>query len=250
MARGKRNRRTSGSFIMLLHNMMNSEAWQDLSGNAVKVLLHLMKLSHGNNGYGHKAEPGQLFLSERVAAKGTGLSRNTASKALSELLDHGFLRVVCAGHFKVKLRQATIWRLTFEPYPLAHRGPTNEWRNWKPEKKLQAQNLNRTGAKIGHNPSIPAFTGLEIDPVERENSENPPNPGGSIVAPHIDIPWGASPSARTGAEVLQFDPSPPGSTNLGREDCMTPGGWPAASAQPPDGPRPTADIAGSNRALS
>ena len=196
MARGKGKRRTSGSFIMLLHNMMNSEAWLDLSGNALKVLLHLMKLSHGNNGYGHKAEPGQLFLSERDAAKGTGLSRNTASKALTELIGHGFLCVVRAGQFKVKLRQATIWRLTFEPYPLAHRGPTNEWRNWKRQQNLRAQILNGTGAIIGHNSPIPAFTGPEIDPVEIENGENPPISGGSVIAPHIDIPWGAPAPAR------------------------------------------------------
>lgn len=122
-----------------------------VSGNAVKLLLHLVKLSQGNNGWGHGGEGGELFLAEREAARAIGVSRNTASRAFAELVEHGFLRVVSAGHFQVKVKRATTWRLTFQPYPRRHQGPTNEYRQWQPEQKSRAQNLTGTGAKTGPN---------------------------------------------------------------------------------------------------
>jgi hypothetical protein len=117
----------------MLHTwLMKNPAWLSLSGNAVKLLLHLMMLSKGNNGWGHRVEGGELFLSEREAAKAISVARNTASRAFEELIDRGFLRPVQTGHFHVKIRTATTWRLTFQPYPKNHQGPTNEWRQWRP----------------------------------------------------------------------------------------------------------------------
>lgn len=178
--------------------MMNSEAWHDLTGNAVKVLLHLMKLSHGNNGFGHgKGESGQLYLSEREAAQSIGICRNTASRALAELIDHGFLRVVQAGHFDRKVKHATVWRLTFEPYPRAHRGPTNEWRQWKlGEQNLRAQILNGSGVDFEPPDENKTFTGSEIGPDKTQNGRNQPRCDGSIIDPHIDMPCGCSVPAR------------------------------------------------------
>ena len=177
---------------MVLHPLMKSPAWRDLTGNAVKLVLHLMMLSQGNNGWGHKEEQGELFLSERDAASAIGVSRNTASKAFSELIAHGFLRPVRRGHFHVKLKIATVWRLTFQPYPRAHQGPTNEWRNWRPEEKSRAQELNGSGSKSGHCGDADAFTGAETGPVKMGIAGNPPSHVGSIIAPHLDIPRGCS----------------------------------------------------------
>lgn len=175
---------------MVQHSLMDSAAWLDLSGVAVKLLLLLMKRSEGNNGWGHKEEPGQLYLSERQAAEAIGISRNTASKALAELVEHGFLRIVQAGHFDCKVKLATIWRLTFEPYPRAHQGPTNEWLKWQPEQKARAQNLNGSGPKSDQPLSKPPTTGAKAGPDDLRNGENPPKPTGSKTAPHIDMPRG------------------------------------------------------------
>lgn len=183
-----RHRRQSGGFIMVLHPMMKSPAWLDLSGNAVKLLLHLMMLSEGNNGWGHKDQSGELYLSEREAAAAIGVSRNTASRAFRELEDYGFLRAVRIGHFQVKLKIATVWRLTFQPYPRAHQGPTNEWRNWRPEQKSRAQKLNGTGAKIGHRIEEHSFTGAKIDPVKLENGGKLPTLTGPKSEPHLYLP--------------------------------------------------------------
>lgn len=131
----RRGRRRNGAFVIVDEFLMRSPAWQDLSGNAVKLLMHLMMLSQGNNGWGHKDQQGQLFLSERDAASAIGVARNTASRAFEELIEHGFLRPVEQGYFQVKIRIATTWRLTFQPYPRSQQGPTNEWRQWQPTKQ-------------------------------------------------------------------------------------------------------------------
>jgi hypothetical protein len=191
MGKDRNRRRTKGGFVQVRYGLMKSPAWRDLSGNAVKLLLHMMMLSQGNNGWGHgSSEPGKLFLSERDAAEAIGVSRNTASRAFAELIEHGFLRIVQAGHFKVKVKIATVWRLTFEPYPRAHQGPTNEWMKWQPEEKSRAQKLNGSGARIDEPLENDEFTGAETGPDKIENGENPPNASGSKTAPHLDMPWG------------------------------------------------------------
>lgn len=186
----RKRRRSRGNFVQVQYSMMDSAAWLDLGGSAVKLLLHLMKLSQGNNGWGHKDEPGKLFLSERQAAEAIGVSRNTASKAFAELIAHGFLRVVQAGHFDVKIKLATVWRLTFEPCPRTHKGPTNEWLQWRPEQNSRAQNLNSSGAKIDQLSSDRPFTGAEIAPDNRNNGGKQPKLIGSNSAPHLDMPEG------------------------------------------------------------
>jgi hypothetical protein len=184
---------------MVLNPMQKSPAWLDLSGNAVKLLLHLMMLSQGNNGWGHKDEQGELFLGERDAAAGMGVSRNTASRAFEELVDHGFLRAVRIGHFQVKLKIATVWRLTFQPYPRLHQGPTNEWRKWRPEQNSRAQNLTGTGAKIGHGAGDQVATGAKSDPVKLGNGGKRPTRIGPKSEPHLDIPRGCGASERGSA---------------------------------------------------
>lgn len=193
---------------MVLNPMMKSPAWLDLSGNAVKLLLHLMMLSEGNNGWGHKDQSGELYLSEREAALAIGVSRNTASRTFGELVEHGFLRAVRIGHFKVKLKIATVWRLTFQPYPRSHQAPTNEWRTWRPEQNLRAQKFNGSGAKTGPHSETPRPTGAKIGSVNFGNGGKAPSHTGSIIAPHLDIPcddgaatrdcgwWGADASIR------------------------------------------------------
>lgn len=47
----KKGRNRSPPFVMIYHSLTASPAWLDLSGNAVKLLVHMVKLSNGiNNG--------------------------------------------------------------------------------------------------------------------------------------------------------------------------------------------------------
>lgn len=192
--RAVRTGRSKEKFVQLFDFMTNSPAWLDLSGNSVKLLVHLVKMSKGNNGWVEgKHDNDGLFLSVRDAAKAVGISRNTASKAFEELVEHGFLRIVRQGHFDVKL-QATVWRLTFQSYPKAGMGPTNEWRKWPTEQKQQAQKRATTGSISDH--SVP-----KTEPVRPEKRENSSRPTGSITGPHIDIYQGGYGSGQGDNEV-------------------------------------------------
>jgi hypothetical protein len=166
---------------MVRHSMMDTPAWIDLTGPAVKLHLHLIRLSLGQDN-------GSMYCSERGAAKAIGVSRNTASRAFVELVEHGFLAEVDKGYFKIKTKTATTWRLTH--LPIAGRSaPTHDYKNWRPEQKSRAQKLTTTGPEFEPVAEKPASTGAKIGPVKTGNGGNLRNASGSNIGPHIDIPW-------------------------------------------------------------
>jgi hypothetical protein len=88
--------------------MLNTDAWKQLSGNAVKVLVELCQLNNGSNN-------GGIFLSAREAAFRCRQSINTSAKCLQELVDTGFVDIVEKGAFSRKTKTATTYRLTWLP---------------------------------------------------------------------------------------------------------------------------------------
>lgn len=170
-------------FAAVPQRMMDSPAWLDLSGVSVKLLLRLILMSKGNNGFGDdKRDRGRLFMSEREAARLIGVSKNTAARALAELIERGFLRVMQKGCYDAK-GIATTWRLTFQPYPHGSMGPTNEWEKWQPaEKKSQAQKLTTIGSKTDQLPSVADEIDARIEPIGPISAD----PIGSKTAPHIE----------------------------------------------------------------
>lgn len=88
MARGKRKNKTDGRFFLLLHRMIDSPAWQSLSGNSIKVYIQLMRKHNGNN---------DDDLSLTFKEMKDKLSPATFSKCITDLVEHGFIDVVRAG---------------------------------------------------------------------------------------------------------------------------------------------------------
>lgn len=170
-----RNRRAykQDRHVRLFNFMTDSAAWLDLSGNAVKLICHLSKFENGSNN-------GDLFLSEREAATGIGVSKRTAGKLFDELESHGFIAATAKGHFVVKHGPATQWRLTWLPCPATKQGPTNEWRNWKPEEKTRAQLLHDTGEGIAPVATVHRTVGEEIAPAKANSAD----PMGAKSDPH------------------------------------------------------------------
>ena len=105
-----------------------------MSGNAVKLLVYLATWEDGSNN-------GELFMSERMAAEGIGVSKRTAGKLFDELEEHGFIRSTRKGYFLTKGGPATSWRLTWQSWPAASHGPSHEYRAWKPTSKNHGRNL-------------------------------------------------------------------------------------------------------------
>jgi hypothetical protein len=100
--------------------MIRSVAYENLSGNAVKLLI-LMQT------HWRMYEPVAYSISE--AQKRIGCCRGKAHEAFRELESHGFIKLMLDAHFSKQL--ARKWRLTFRDFN--DQKPTDEWRNWKAE---------------------------------------------------------------------------------------------------------------------
>lgn len=93
-------------FVTLHLWMLDCDAFQALSGNAVKLLVRLASRFNGANN-------GAISMSTREAKAELGCSLNHAAKCFHELTDAGFIQATQRGAFSYKKRHATTWRLTW-----------------------------------------------------------------------------------------------------------------------------------------
>lgn len=102
-----RSRRQLTSFVALERYMLRSPAWKSLSPPAKCAFIELGNLYDGTNN-------GRIALSARSLADLLSLSRATATRALQDLAERGFIEAVRPGGFNVKsgTRRSTEWRLT------------------------------------------------------------------------------------------------------------------------------------------
>jgi DNA-binding IclR family transcriptional regulator len=102
-----RSKRELSPFIALERYIKASAAWQSLSIPARCAYLEFLDIYDGNNN-------GRIAMSASSLAAKLPIGRATASRAISELEDRGFIEAVRRGGFNVKhgLRRATEWRLT------------------------------------------------------------------------------------------------------------------------------------------
>ena len=122
MEYGKNKGRSKGKFVMVRHDMMESEAWHDLSPYARSVWLVLMKRYNSYNN-------GDIPLGVREAAQEGGMSKGKAKDSLDELIDKGFLKITIYSSFTCKMKRTRRWSITHEFYN--KKPPSNEWRKWK-----------------------------------------------------------------------------------------------------------------------
>src|SRR4051812_6075486 len=87
---------TADRFIKLPHYMLNSAAWDALSGPAVKLFFAVWQRYNGLNN-------GEISYSVREAAT-IGLSPSAAARYFSELIEKGFLVVEQDSRFTIKSR--------------------------------------------------------------------------------------------------------------------------------------------------
>ncbi len=124
MAKGpnKMGRSRNGSnFIQIHHYLLKSTAWLSLTPQARAVYIELAAIYNGSNN-------GKLALSQRDTARRCRIAKDTAAKALQELIEKGFIAVVTGGSFGYKLRHATEYRLT--DYPYGNKSATKEFMSW------------------------------------------------------------------------------------------------------------------------
>ncbi|ADK13133.1 hypothetical protein LAbrini_10740 [Clostridium autoethanogenum] len=83
-----------GRMIPLYFDMFDSEAWQSLSANAIKLYLHMLRK------YAAKYVKGELLrcnkdnISMPRSEYLKFMAKNTFEKCVDELIDYGFIRIV------------------------------------------------------------------------------------------------------------------------------------------------------------
>lgn len=121
-----KNKGKEGSkrYVMLEHYLLNSAAYRSLSFRSRALYTEFKRRYRGdNNGYVHMAV--------RSAAKELGCAENTASKAIAELADKGFIKYRFKGKFSHRVHQASEFILT--EYEYNGQRATKEFMKWKPE---------------------------------------------------------------------------------------------------------------------
>ncbi len=104
MAKRNPKRRSSETFLALPHNLISAPKFQDLSGNAVKLLIQIASKYNSRNN-------GDLSASfEEMKSNKGWKSKATLNKCLKELLDKGFLIKTRQGSFP---RTCTLYGLTW-----------------------------------------------------------------------------------------------------------------------------------------
>ncbi len=105
--------------------LLESPAWQSLSYKARALYIAFKQRYNGvNNGHVHMAV--------REAEKALNCANGTASKAIAELVDRGFIKYRFKGKFCHKVHRASDFILT--EYEYNGQKPTKDFMSWKPEK--------------------------------------------------------------------------------------------------------------------
>jgi hypothetical protein len=151
--------------LRLYHSIMASEAWHHLSGNAVKVLLHLVSIDNGQRN-------GQIAYSTRLAARDTGLSERTCIRCFRELEEKGFIACTQKGSFDRKVMHASTWRYTWAAWPEGKKGPTRDFEKWRPDGKTRARDLREAGALSANQVETVGVSEAEIASEEPGKSRN------------------------------------------------------------------------------
>jgi hypothetical protein len=96
------------SFVQLHHWLLSSPAWRALSANARCIYIELKGRYDGRNN-------GLISLSAREAGDAIGSSHHTGNRALTELVEAGFIEVAEQSDFNRKVKIARSYVLTEVP---------------------------------------------------------------------------------------------------------------------------------------
>ncbi len=122
----QKGRSTTERFVSLPHYMLGSQAWRSLSPVARSVFIELAVIYNGSNN-------GRLALSVRDAAERVCCSKNTASRALTELTQKGFIDLCSHAHFDRKTPHAAEYRLTMHSCDRSQQRASKAFMSWRPD---------------------------------------------------------------------------------------------------------------------
>lgn len=128
-----------GRFARLDHSIMASPAYRSLTPLSRSLLFEFISLENSKNN-------GSLWLSVRDAAARCGVvDLMTASRAIDDLVQKGFIAMTKNAYFSIKSSEksrARCWRLTWLPV-VGVSVPTNEWQQWTPSDPKDQKRMDR-----------------------------------------------------------------------------------------------------------
>ena len=101
----KKKRTNAERYVRLTHRMMQTQAWQNLDGDARAIYVELAMLYHGNNN-------GSIGLSIRQAAQAVHVSKTTAASRPDRTCRIAVSSSPRPRAALIRKRHATRWRLT------------------------------------------------------------------------------------------------------------------------------------------
>lgn len=160
MSRGKRRLKgesIGGQFAGLPFNLIQSRAFAELTGTAVKILMLLMTRYNGRNN-------GHISFAYSDAEK-AGVARRSAQRAFIDLQDKGFIKQTKAGVYRGNVSE---WLLTFRSDDRNGHGRTDDWKQYPDNEKDDLNAAKRDKAVRKNN--------LKNNPETKEANDNAPAP--------------------------------------------------------------------------
>ena len=131
-----RTERKDDRHFRLYDWMWKSAAWSSLSPAERAVYVEIEMRFFGSNN-------GRIGLGVRAAADACNISKGTAAKCFSRLVDTGFIECATPGGFSRKDPHASEWRLTRTRCDVSGQSASKAFMHWRPT----AENAER-GTKI------------------------------------------------------------------------------------------------------
>jgi DNA-binding transcriptional regulator YhcF (GntR family) len=124
-------------YVGLPKFMLSSPAWRSLSHAARAAFIEAAAFYRGNNN-------GYLALAVRTIAERIGSSKDTASRALTELDDKGFIELTRMGTFTRKDRRASEYRLTMHACDRSHQKASHAYMHFIGSSDARSSKSDRT----------------------------------------------------------------------------------------------------------
>ena len=143
--------------VRLYHHVLTSSAWQSLDAVARAIYIEMASRYAGAG-----SNNGRIGYAVREAADALHISKATASRAIRQLQDRGFIVATQQGTFNRKVRHSTEWRLTEFGCDVTNALPTKDFMRWTPEKQNTVSYANRTVPLVK-----PNGTSHETEPLKK-----------------------------------------------------------------------------------
>jgi Helix-turn-helix domain len=191
-------------FVKLDRVLLHTPAYGSLTTQARAVLVELYDRYKGYNN-------GCIGLSVRSAAEHCNIAKDTANRALRELVEKGFIECVTPGGFSRKTPHATEWRLTQHRCDVTGATPTKGYMKWGREKKTRSQNAptavpsrdRSTPSTLSSGPDLGPPTPVSVSPAVPSNGTHIES---SHVADALKGQGGPPPSKQGGQPALVLVP--------------------------------------------